>query len=328
MAENSFRLQFISSIGTSLIIIYCLSWGMTTPLWGQHIRPFPDTTTLKPAYFTPATSPNSQRKKWVSGVAGIGYVGAGLYLGTVWYAQEDLSSFHFFDDSHEWKQMDKAGHAWGTYTASRWMIGLYKWAGLPKKKAILLGTGAGFLAMSTVEVFDGFGETWGFSWPDVGANFLGAALAATNQWLWHENRLQLKVSYLKSPYAGDPRYEDVFGRNFAEWLLKDYNGHTIWLSARVHSFLPPGKFKELYPRWLNLAVGYGGENMIGGYQDPAVDWRSWEYRQWYLSFDVDFANLRTRSGWLKNGIEIVTMFRLPLPSLRWDRNGFAVLPFQ
>lgn len=319
-----FRFVFLSILGLWL----CVVGFIPSSLPAQQIRPFHDTTAFQPAFFQHATAENLNRKRWVSGVAGGGYVLAGLYLGTVWYAQEDLSTFHFFDDSHEWKQIDKMGHTWGTYTASRWMIGLYKWSGMPKKKAIVLGSSAGFLAMSSVEVFDGFGETWGFSWSDVGANFLGAALSAGNQLLWNENRLQLKVSYFRSPYATIPAYQDVFGRNFAEWLLKDYNGHTFWLSARVHSFLPESKFKEIYPRWLNVAVGYGAQNLEGGYQDPTIDWRSREYRQWYASFDIDIANIKTRSGWLNSGLEVVAMFRVPLPSVRWDREGVVLLPFQ
>jgi hypothetical protein len=35
---------------------------------------------------------------------------------------------------------------------------------------------------------------------------------------------------------------------------KDYNGQTYWLSVNLHSFIKA-------PKWLNLAIGYGGRNV-------------------------------------------------------------------
>ncbi|MEO0900127.1 MAG: DUF2279 domain-containing protein [Bacteroidota bacterium] len=274
------------------------------------------------------TTPNIKRKRWVNGIALGGYSLSALYMGTVWYAQEDLSNFHFFDDSHEWKQIDKMGHMLGGYHSSRWMIGLYKWSGMPKRRAILQGATAGFLAMSSIELFDAFGETWGFSWSDVGANFVGASLAATNQFLWNEDRIQLKVSYRRSAYTEQEEFYRLFGSNFAEWVLKDYNGHTFWLSTRVHSFLPEGKFKDKYPRWLNLAIGYGANGLEGGYDDPNGDWRTREYRQLYVSFDIDLRNIKTKNPWLHSALQLVSLFRIQLPAVRFDRNGTNMVWFQ
>ncbi|MEO1413741.1 MAG: DUF2279 domain-containing protein [Bacteroidota bacterium] len=300
------------------------------PTFSQQRRAFHYQHDYSPSqsFFQNDTTLNLKRKRWVTGIALGGYSASALYLGTVWYAAEDLAAFRFFDDSHEWKQIDKMGHALGAYHASRWMIGLYKWSGVPKKKAILTGTAAGFLAMSSIEVFDGFGETWGFSWSDVGANALGASLAAANQILWNEDRLQLKVSYMRSAYATNPDFYRLFGSNWAEWILKDYNGHTLWLSTRVHSFLPEGRFKDIYPRWLNLAVGYGAEGLEGGYEDREGDWRNREYRQYYLSFDIDLRNIKTRHAWLHSVFEVVSIFRISMPALRYDRNGWVLLPLE
>ena len=88
--------------------------------------------------------------------------------------------------------------------------------------------------------------------------------------LWAEQRIQVKVSYHPTGYA-DAR-PDLFGDKYTKYL-KDYNGHTGWLSFRVHSFLPDSKFKQKYPRWLNLAVGYGANGLLGGYDKgltPAI----------------------------------------------------------
>ncbi len=248
-------------------------------------------------------------------------------LGSLWYSQEDLSSFHFFDDSHEWQQMDKFGHAYSGYQLTRGLIYLYRWSGQPKAKTLAWSGSLAWLMVGSVEVFDAFGESWGFSWSDVAANTTGVGLALLNYGLWHEDRLALKLSYYPSPYVGIPDYEHLFGSSITEWWLKDYNGQTYWLSARVHSFLPEGSFKDHYPKWLNLAVGYGAEGLIGGYDDPTEAWRDREYRQLYLSLDLDLSQIETQSAFLRSLFTVVGLVRIPFPTLSWDpRNGTQFLP--
>jgi hypothetical protein len=96
----------------------------------------------------------------------------------------------------------------------------------------------------------------------------------------------------------------------------------------VHSFLPPGNFKDHYPRWLNLAVGYGAAGLEGGYADPLSNWREREYRQWYLSLDIDPSQIKTRYGWLNATLRVVSLIRIPLPSLRYDRDGLRLRAFE
>ena len=50
--------------------------------------------------------------------------------------------------------MDKVGHAMGAYNATRWLTDLYKWSGVPKKKALLMGGIGGFMVLNSVEFFD------------------------------------------------------------------------------------------------------------------------------------------------------------------------------
>lgn len=272
---------------------------------------------------------DTNRIKWVNRISLGGYALSALYLGTVWYANEELSHFHFFDDSREWQQMDKVGHALGGYHASKWMISLYRWSGQDKKKALIQGGLYGFLAMSSIEAFDGFGEKWGASVYDIGANLVGSGLAVMNQHLWYENRIQLKVFYWPSEYTGKEEYEYLFGTHIAEWIVKDYNGQTLWMSVRVHSFLPEGRFKQIYPQWLNLAVGYGAEGMIGGYhEDPWDEIRKREYRQLYLSLDIDLSNIPTRSGFLNTLFNVASIIRIPLPAIQFDQRGVSLIPFQ
>ena len=277
----------------------------------------------------------------VNGLYGGGFLVGAAYLIPSWYSVQDLAPFHFFDDGHEWLQQDKLGHQLGAYNASRWMINLYKWAGMPKKRAIVQGGLIGLATMCSIEVADGFGKEWGASWWDIVANTTGSGLAMLNQHFWNEERIQRKVSYMPlfplghKNYAKD--YPNLLGSNLPERMLKDYNEIAEWYSFRVHSFLPEGKFKQHYPRWLNAAVGFGGKGMIGRYYkegdlpgtyDPEDVIRAREYRQYYLSLDIDLSNIKTKYGMLNTLMGFSTMIRIPFPSIEMDRYGVRFLPLK
>ena len=68
------------------------------------------------------------------------------------------------------------------------------------------------------------------------------------------------------------RIADLYGTNFFETFIKDYNGQTTWASFNIKAFMSPEqKAKSPIPDWLNIAVGYGGDNMFGGF---ANEWNA------------------------------------------------------
>lgn len=268
------------------------------------------------SFFLADTAVNKKRVLAVSGITLGGYGAAYLGMAYTWYRDFPLTNFHFFDDNYEWAQVDKIGHTMGGYQGARGMIGLFKWSGLSQRKAALYGSLVGGLAMVPVELLDGLAVKWGASWGDIVADMSGGALAYANEMLWAEQRFQLKVSYHPTAYA-DAR-PDLFGDKYTKYM-KDYNGHTGWVSMRVHSFLPEGKFKQKYPRWLNLAVGYGANGLLGGYDgglSPEI--RAREYRQYYLSPDIDLSAIPTRSGALRLVLDILNCIHLPSPALEYN----------
>ena len=101
----------------------------------------------------------------------------------------------------------------------------------------------------------------------------------------------LKYSFHQTKYA--KQNPDKLGNRLLEEVLKDYNGQTYWLSANLHSFFKDSKI----PKWLNVAVGYGGEGMLSGmkYIDNQLLIVN-RYRQFYLSLDVDLATIKTNSA--------------------------------
>jgi hypothetical protein len=244
---------------------------------------------------------------------------SGLYA--LWYKGYSLSSFHFFDDSGEWRLMDKAGHITSSYYIGRLGNEVMKWTGMPKKKAVWYGAGVGFLFQTTIEVFDGFSPDWGFSITDIAANCLGSALLVGQELGWEEQRLVLKISFRQSPYA--VYRPALLGDKFQEKILKDYNGQTCWLSGNLRSFLPES---SRFPTWINLAIGYGAEGMIGGKENPArvnnVPVPSFErYSQYYLALDLDLSKIKflNRSGAINAFFKTFGFIKIPAPALEYNK---------
>ena len=147
-----------------------------------------------------------------------------LGLNQLWYKDYPREHFHFFNDNKEWLQIDKAGHVFSAYYLGLVGIEALNWAGVNKTKSNWLGGALGFVFLSSIEVFDGFSQGWGFSNGDMIANTSGYVLAAGQQQLFKKQIAMLKVSFQASPYA--QARPNVLGSGFSERIMKDYNGQT------------------------------------------------------------------------------------------------------
>jgi hypothetical protein len=286
------------------LILFCLT-GLSPYLRAQtQERPFPDTI------------PEPDTRKLALAATGLGLTySTGLYyLSKTWYSEPAKSGFHFFNDNRQWKQMDKAGHFWGAFHEGRLGIDALKAARIPEKKAIWYGGLLGFVLQAPVEWLDGYAAGYGASAGDLGANALGALALISQELAWGEVRIRPAFSFHRTRLA--PLRPRVLGDRLPEEILKDYNGQTYWLSVEVASFLPaPGR----YPRWLNLAFGYGAEDMVYGSPGDNRQAGYHAYRQYYLALDVNFRYLRPRSKFLKGALWILDMVHLPAPAVEYNR---------
>lgn len=242
-------------------------------------------------------------------------------LNQYWYKNQPRQSLASFDDSREWLQIDKAGHIFSTYLEARLSNSIWKWSGTPHQKSVLLGTGMALLYQTSFEIMDGTVSTYGFSWSDVGANTVGAGLFAFQELQWKEQRIQPKVSYSGQHYDASliARAQQLYGKNGAERFLKDYNGQTHWWSVNVKSFAKQSKL----PSWLNVAVGYGANGMLGGFENKWKDALGNEVtrydivrsRQWYLAPDIDFTKIKTKKKGLKILFYALNLVKFPAPGL-------------
>lgn len=150
--------------------------------------------------------PGKNRRMLITGINVVGYGGSLVLLNEAWYKGYARSSFHTFDDSREWLQIDKAGHAWTAYNTGRASTALWEWAGLSHKKAVLTGGLSGAAYLTAIEFLDAYSTKWGWSWSDIGANIFGSGLFMSQELLWNEQRIQFKFSFHKNNYK-DPQLE-------------------------------------------------------------------------------------------------------------------------
>lgn len=269
-------------------------------------------------FFENADSLNTKRS--IAAATSISTVWAGSMIGLsqVWYNEVDKTSFHTFDDSKNWLQMDKAGHIYTANKISNLTGDLFIWSGMQNNKAAWTGFGVGLGYQMTLEILDAYSSEWGFSWSDVGANVLGASSYLGQQLGWKEQRFLLKFSAHPTEYA---QYRpSVLGNNFTERLLKDYNGQTYWLSTSPGSFAKNSGF----PKWLCFSIGYSVDQKLVGDNNSYIDYGDFpptsikEFqakRQLLLSLDIDFSKFNIKRPWLKAIVKQFNYLKLPFPTL-------------
>ena len=274
----------------------------------------PDSVFHKKRLYTVAAVEGSL---WAASLVGLHYA---------WYKDYQGGGFHTFDDSKEWLQVDKFGHITTTYYIGKVGYDMLRWSGVSEKKSILYGGSLGFFYMTSIEIFDGYSNGWGFSWSDMGANALGTGLFMGQQALWGEQRMFMKYSFHTTKYA---QYRpDLLGSTLSEQMVKDYNGHTYWLSANIYSFL---KKDSRFPKWINIAAGYGAEGMLGGFENPSeidgVPLPHFDrYRQYYLSVDIDLTRIPTKSKFLRGVFNVLSFIKIPMPTVEFSEKGTKFYP--
>jgi len=234
-------------------------------------------------------------------------------LGTLWYDDAEKTSFHFFNDNAEWKQVDKVGHFFTAFYFSYGTSKALQWCAVPERKSDLIGAITGFALLVPIEIMDGKSSAYGASVGDLAFDAAGAAFYFGQKRLWKEIRLQPKFSFHQTEYAA--LRPDVLGDGMPSEMFKDYNGQTYWLSVDMDKFLR-------FPKWLNFAAGYGAEGMVyardeqnveAGYEEP--------YRQYYFSIDPDLTAIKSRSKVVRTLLFVANMIKIPSPTLEFSKKG-------
>lgn len=89
------------------------------------------------------------------------------------------------------------------------------------------------------------------------------------------------------------------------------------MSANIWSFAKESNF----PKWLNVAFGYGTEGMLEGETSLNNPFSQDPYRQFYLSLDVDLTKIKTTSRFLQTVFATINFIKIPDPALEYNSRG-------
>ena len=244
------------------------------------------------------------------------FTGSMIMLNELWYKDFERESFHFFDDSKEWKQVDKAGHMYSAYHISAGSYQVLRWSGLSRTKALNISAMSSILTLTSIEVFDGFSSAYGASASDFVANISGTLLYYAQMRAWNTIYVQPKYSFRKTSYPA--LRPEVLGKTPPEQWLKDYNGQTYWLSINISRFGRLDKF----PKWINPAIGYGMEDMIYANDQANTEIGLSPTRQYYLALDLDLSEIKSKSRLVNTLLYVLNLVHIPAPTLEFSQGEF------
>lgn len=260
---------------------------------------------------------SSQRFTLATTGIGLTSIGSIYGLNELWYSNENQSSFHLFNDSKNWMQMDKMGHAFTVYHLTRGLKEVYTWTGLSQKKSLWTAAGISMGYLSAIEILDGLSESWGFSLSDMAFNSLGMGLYLFQEQYFQKQIFKPKFSFHQTRFA--QQRPEVLGNNFLESLLKDYNGQTYWLS-----FSPVQLGVKQWPNWLMLSFGHSIRGRLKG--DALIYDGTKSHRELLFSLDIDLSQISVKSKLLKNFLEALNTLKLPFPSILFSNGKLTARP--
>ncbi len=244
----------------------------------------------------------------------IAYSAASFYVEYQWWWKGNYHPFIYENDGF-WNNysfgVDKFGHFYISYFYFSAVYELMLWAEFDERDASLIAFLMPFSHALSIEIGDGF-STFAFSGPDLAANVLGIGYGLLQRNVPYFQHFKFKWSYYPSgiiPFDGKFRITD------------DYDGHIYWLSLDVHNIIP-SSIREYWPRFLNLAVGYGGKNISGRPQligDP-ISSPGAPNRKWAVSLDYNLSSLEINNDVLNVVKNIVDYFKFPSPGIKIIEN--------
>jgi hypothetical protein len=225
-------------------------------------------------------------------------LGGALYQNYVtFWKNDDRVPFHISNDPPYAMHNDKLGHAWFSSMSSDLIRLGYREAGVSASTSAWLGFGFALGTELLVEFEDGFRSGkpyYGFSPGDAVADVIGASLPLLRHYAGGEYVPQFKMSVW--PSSALHAYSSI---------LDDNESQFFWLSLNIPTA----------PKWLNIAIGHGVENIDEAAWLPE---RADKQRatQLYLAPDLDLTGLPIEGEAWQIIAEILSHIRVPLPALQ------------
>jgi hypothetical protein len=239
------------------------------------------------------------------GIVGTGLVGGmlGIHLfqQNGWW-KDNRTSFHFQEDLRYSRGLDKVGHFYGASVVSFIVAKSIETANVPEEKALLIGSGAGLLFQTFLEVEDGF-STWGFDRVDFATDVGGAVYPILQYYVPFFKNFEMKYSYHPVNF-NKPGTLSFPGQKHL--ISDDYEGQTLWLALKINNLLPRS-IEPFWPDWLGIAVGYGVRDIETPYDYPVV----------FLAPDLDMTKIIPHTTWFLRTLgDALNYIHLPLPAVQ------------
>jgi hypothetical protein len=215
--------------------------------------------------------------------------------------------FHISNDPPYAMHIDKCSHFYGSAIGSDAMSYAYKCAGLSDVTSLWLGASLTFAAGVAIEMEDarhGDDPEYGFSPGDATGDLLGASLPLLRHYYPVFDRLETKLSIWPSA-----TYEAGVYKTIAD----DYESQYYWLSFDLHGVTP-------LPQWLNMAVGFGCENLLrpahgDSYQVPSPN--GIPYTDAYFGPDINLKGIPIEGAFWQSLAYVLSYIRIPFPTLQF-----------
>jgi hypothetical protein len=163
--------------------------------------------------------------------------------------------------------------------------------------SIWAGAGVAMTYQTYVEIRDGFSADYGFSWGDMAANTVGAALPVVQHYVPSLRSMDLQVSYWPSEEFKNGAYNSI---------IDDYTSTTHWLTVNAND-IAPRAWKQWMPTWIGLALGHSVQNLDGNGGGQHI---------LYLSLDWQPHRIKGLPSWLAEVLRLGHLYHLPAPAVR------------
>lgn len=223
-----------------------------------------------------------ERVAAIGGSVAVLNAGLWIYYDKAWYKGEK-TKWHAYNDWYNGNlNIDKFGHFHWAIVQNRIFYRAFKWANISDNYAMWTSSALGWLLHLQIEMNDAYFKEWGFSWGDLGANTLGAVYPNFQRIYSPLKAVNLKVSYYPS---------DNYKRGLTKHAVNDYEGRKYWMTLNMRS-VAPKQIQKYLPDWLNIAIGYGGDNIV----DETGHLRQIDNvgigdQEWFISFDYDLLKI-------------------------------------
>ena len=222
------------------------------------------------------------------------------YIEYKWWWEGDYHEFQLKNDWwNNWSNgVDKVGHMYTSYLYYNSIKNIFHWAHFDESKSEFYAIAIPLFYAVSIELGDGFSD-YGAGYDDLSANILGITIGHLQSTYESLNFFRIKWSYFPSKN---------FQHDSKLILTDDYDGHIYWLSFDIHKILPQ-KIDYIWPKWLNLVIGYSGENISHGNVGIPI-------RKYAISLDLNLSSFEIENEILSYSRNIIDYFHFPAPGVR------------